>query len=119
LENPEVVRVPVEGIVITTNTSYFQGTIEIVDGLVTGVGTIFDSDFEIGDTFLSTTASGKVVEFTVASLDRATNPNTVMRVTPNNETIAAGSRYQKNEIRALQQKLNEVITSLKTLNLFE
>lgn len=119
LENPEETKVAVDSLLITTNELYFPGTLEIDAGLVTGSGTTFDSDFQVGDTFVSTTSTGEVVEFTVASFDRATNPNTVMRVTPSDKTVSAGSKYQRNEIRELKLKLNEIIESLKTLNLFE
>lgn len=118
LENPEVTAVPIDDVAVPTNQSYYTGTIAIASGVVTGTGTTFSADFQPGDTFLATTSAGKIVEFTVASIDNATSPNTVMRVTPNNVDISAGGLYRKNSLLTLEQKINEIIAGLKTLDLF-
>ena len=118
LENPEVTAVPIDNVSVPANQAYYAGTIQIASGVVTGTGTLFSADFVPGDTFLATTSVGKVVEFTVASIDNATNPNTVMRVTPSDVNISAGGLYRKNSILDLQNKINEIITGLKTLDLF-
>jgi hypothetical protein len=118
LENPEVTAVPIGNVSVPANQAYYAGTIQIASGVVTGTGTLFSADFVPGDTFLATTSAGKVVEFTVASIDNATNPNTVMRVTPSDVNISAGGLYRKNSILDLQNKINEIIAGLKTLDLF-
>jgi hypothetical protein len=89
----------------------------IANGIVTGTNTAFSEDFEIGDKFLAATSGGKVVEFTVRSIDNATNPLTVMRVTPSDISVPAGALYQKNQILGLQNKINEIISAMKSLNL--
>ncbi len=118
LETPQVTAVPVQNVSIPTNQAYYPGSITIVSGVVTGSGTTFSADFVAGDTFIAETAEGRVIEFTVASIDYATNPNTVMRVTPSTIDVPSGTLYQKNYTAALQDKVNEIIAGLKSLNLF-
>jgi hypothetical protein len=117
LEDPAGSELEIDPLEITTNQVYYNGTIEITAGAVTGTGTSFSDDFERGDKFLAATSAGKVVEFTVMSIDAATNPATVMRVTPADVSIAAGSLYQKSQILELQNKINEIIEGMKKLNL--
>lgn len=97
--------------VISQNTFYYAGTIEISGGSVIGTNTLFSSQLTVGDTFLATTSDGEEVEFRV--LEFGQSPAINLTVSPNNKTIDPGSRYRRNEIKEIKQKINEIISSLR------
>jgi hypothetical protein len=117
---PEVVT-----LATSTNQLYYSGTIQIVGANVTGTGTAFDTQLDIGDVFVATvpaiTAEGTTipeeeVEFTVTSFD-TTTPATKITVTPTSKTISSNVRFRRSRDLDLRKKINEIIGALKTLDL--
>jgi hypothetical protein len=101
----------------TLNTFYYLGTIAVNNSVVTGTSTSFDSQLDVGDTFIATTSAGEDVEFTVTAFDSIT-PATSMTVTPTNKTVTAGGRFKRNVDLELKTKVNEIILALKALKIF-
>jgi hypothetical protein len=101
----------------TLNTFYYLGTIAVNNSVVTGTSTSFDSQLDVGDTFIATTSAGEDVEFTVTAFDSIT-PATSMTVTPTNKTVTAGGRFKRNGDLELKTKVNEIILALKALKIF-
>lgn len=116
LEVPVTDPTQVSPLVTSLNTLYYSGTIAISNANVTGTNTSFDSQLEVGDSFIAVTSSGEEVEFTVTAFDSVA-PSTSMTVSPTNKTVSASSRFRKNQNLELKKKLNEVIAALKTLKL--
>jgi hypothetical protein len=117
---PEVVT-----LATSTNQLYYSGTIQIAGANVTGTGTAFNTQLNIGDVFVATvpaiTAEGTTipeeeVEFTVTSFD-TTTPATKITVTPTNKTISSNVRFRRSRDLDLRKKINEIIGALKTLDL--
>lgn len=116
LETPVVNPAEVLPLVTSLNSFYYSGTISISNANVTGSSTLFDSQLEVGDSFIAVTSAGEEVEFTVTAFD-STSPATSMTVSPTNKTVNANSRFRKNQNLELKKKLNEVIAILKSLKL--
>jgi hypothetical protein len=117
---PEVVA-----LATSTNQLYYSGTIQIVGANVTGTGTTFDTQLDIGDVFVATvpaittggtTIPEEEVEFTVTSFD-TTTPATKITVTPTSKTISSNVRFRRSRDLDLRKKINEIIGALKTLDL--
>lgn len=116
LESSTSITPEVSPLTTALNSFYYTGTIAVANAIVTGANTAFDSELDVGDSFVATTSAGEEVEFTVASFD-TTNPNTTMTVTPTNKTVTAGTRFKRNQNLALKLKVNEIIAALKSLDI--
>lgn len=114
LESPRTSRVGIDQIDIIQNDIYFTGTITITNGNVTGVNTIFAEELKVGDTFIATTTQGDDVEFRVTGFD-SDDPVTKITVFPTNRNVPSGSRYLKNKLKTVQEKVNKIIFALKRL----
>lgn len=112
LELTDVIPKEISALTTTLNTFYYSGTIAVNNSVVTGTNTAFDSELDVGDTFIATTSAGEEVEFTVTAFD-SINPATSMTVTPTNKTATAGARFKRNAILELKIKINEIILALK------
>jgi hypothetical protein len=106
--------VKIEPLNTSLNNLYYNGTIAISSGNVTGANTSFDEQLQIGDTFISTTTTGEKVEFRVTGFNTET-PATKITVFPTNKTIEVGSRYERNKDLELRTKVNQIIQTMKTL----
>lgn len=116
LESPATDPLAISAFSTTLNSFYYTGTIAVSAATVTGVSTLFDSELDVGDSFVAVTSGGEEVEFTVTGFD-TTNPNTAMTVTPTNKTVTAGARFKRNQNLDLKLKINQIITALKALNI--
>lgn len=99
------------------NAFYYLGTIAVNNSVVTGTSTTFDSQLDVGDTFIATTSAGEDVEFTVTAFDSIT-PAASMTVTPTNKTVTAGARFKRNVDLEIKTKVNEIILALRALKIF-
>jgi hypothetical protein len=116
LESP-VSSVPeVSPLTTSLNSIYYNGTIAISNSAVTGVNTLFDSQLDVGDSFIAVTSAGEEVEFTVTGFDTV-SPGSAMTVTPTNKTVTAGTRFKLNQNLILKLKVNEIIAALKGLDI--
>ena len=102
---------------IEQNSLYYSGTISISGGIVTGSGTDFTGELNLGDIFIAEDANGFDIEFQITAFDTAT-PDTKLAVIPTNKTVNAGSSYKRDINRLIAKKINEVIFALKKLNVF-
>ena len=116
LESPATDPLTISAFSTTLNSFYYTGTIAISAAAVVGVSTLFDSELDVGDSFVAVTSGGEEVEFTVTGFD-TTNPNTAMTVTPTNKTVTAGARFKRNQNLDLKLKINQIIAALKALNI--
>lgn len=116
-KTPESQTVAVESISLQQNSLYYTGTIAISQGVVTGNTTNFNGELNVGDIFIAKDTNNLDAEFKVTSFD-TTTPTTKMYVTPTNRTVNAGAYFKKNSDLLITEKLNEVISALKTLNIF-
>ncbi len=116
LEGSTEESVEISAMSTALNALYYSGTIAISNANVTGTNTQLDSELEVGDTFLAVTSAGEEVEFKVTAID-TTSPSTAMTVSPTNKTVTAGARFKRNQDLALKNKINEIISALKGLNL--
>jgi len=116
LESSKTSALKISTIATSLNSFYYTGTVTIANAIVTGSSTLFDSELDVGDSFVAITSTGEEVEFTVASFD-TTSPNTSMTVTPTNKTVTAGTRFKRNQNLDLKRKINEIISTLKSLNI--
>lgn len=116
LETPVTEPTEISALNTALNLFYYTGTIQIAGPNVTGTATQLDSELDVGDSFIATTSTGEVVEFTVTSFD-TTAPQTSMTVTPTNKTVPATSRFSSNQNLQLKSKVNEIISALKALKL--
>lgn len=116
LESSKTSALKISAIAASLNSFYYTGTVTIANAIVTGSSTLFDSELDVGDSFVAITSTGEEVEFTVASFD-TTSPNTSMTVTPTNKTVTAGTRFKRNQNLDLKRKINEIISTLKSLNI--
>lgn len=114
LEVPASSRPTLSALSTSINTFYYTGSISIANANVTGVGTLFDTELDVGDVFITTTSTGEDVEFIVTGFD-TTTPETNITVIPTNKTVTAGSRFKRVQTRTLETKINEIINALKTL----
>lgn len=114
LEIPTSTPDEITQLVTDSNAFYYTGTIAISGANVTGTDTVFDSELDIGDIFITTTSTGEEVEFTVRGFD-STQPETAMIVTPTTKTVTANSRFKRNQNLELKEKINEIISALKKL----
>lgn len=102
---------------VETNSLYYSGTIAISGGVVTGTSTAFDTELDVGDSFIATTSTGEIVEFIVTAFG-STSPSTSMTVIPTNKVVSATTKFTRNQNLELKKKVNEIISALKTLNFF-
>ena len=116
LESSKTSALKISTIATSLNSFYYTGTVTVANAIVTGSSTLFDSELDVGDSFVAITSTGEEVEFTVASFD-TTSPNTSMTVTPTNKTVTAGARFKRNQNLDLKRKINEIISTLKSLNI--
>ena len=116
LESPATDPLTISAFSTTLNSFYYTGTIAISAAAVVGVSTLFDSELDVGDSFVAVTSGGEEVEFTVTGFD-TTSPNTAMTVTPTNKTVTAGARFKRNQNLDLKLKINQIIAALKALNI--
>jgi hypothetical protein len=116
LESSKTSALKIASIATSLNSFYYTGTVTVANAIVTGSSTLFDSELDVGDSFVAITSTGEEVEFTVASFD-TTSPNTSMTVTPTNKTVTAGARFKRNQNLDLKRKINEIISTLKSLNI--
>lgn len=114
LELPSASIKTIEPLTTDSNRIYYEGTIEVGLGVVTGSNTDFTGIFEVGDRFVSTDATGKRVQFTVSGFDSDT-PQTRIFVTPTNVTIASGSGYERDLDLEIRNKINETLLVLRGL----
>lgn len=103
------------------NSFYYTGTISTSGtggnvGVVTGVGSAFDTQLDVGDIFVAFMSTGEEVEFRVASFDTV-SPQTIMSVTPTNKALVAGTKFSRSRSFELKSKVNEILTVLKSLKL--
>ena len=99
------------------NSFYYRGTITVGNnGVVTGVSTEFDSQLDVGDSFVAISSAGEEIEFSVTAFDTV-SPATVMTVTPSNKTVTVGSRFKRNQNLDLKLKINDIIAALKSSNI--
>lgn len=121
LEVPNPSPTSVSVLDTTLNSFYYTGTISTSGtggnvGVVTGVGSSFDTQLDVGDIFVAFMATGEEVEFRVASFDTV-SPQTIMSVTPTNKALAAGTKFSRGKNFELKSKVNEILTVLKSLKL--
>lgn len=116
LESSKTSALKIAPIATSLNSFYYTGTVTVANAIVTGSSTLFGSELDVGDSFVAITSTGEEVEFTVASFD-TTSPNTSMTVTPTNKTVTAGARFKRNQNLDLKLKINEIISTLKSLNI--
>ncbi len=116
LESSKTSALKIAPIATSLNSFYYTGTITVANAIVTGLSTLFGSELDVGDSFVAITSTGEEVEFTVASFD-TTSPNTSMTVTPTNKTVTAGTKFKRNQNLDLKRKINEIISTLKSLNI--
>lgn len=116
LESSKTTALKISAIETSLNSFYYTGTITVANAIVTGSSTLFDSQLDVGDSFVAITSTGEEVEFTVASFD-TTSPSTSITVTPTNKTVTAGTRFKRNQNLDLKRKINEIISTLKSLNI--
>jgi|688.fasta_scaffold02098_33 hypothetical protein len=114
---PESQTEAIDVLEIEQNSLYYSGTISISGGIVTGSGTDFTGELNLGDIFIAEDANGFDVEFQITAFDTAT-PDTKLAVIPTNKTVNAGSSYKRDINRLIAKKINEVIFALKKLNVF-
>jgi hypothetical protein len=108
----------VSALQLPQNSLYYSGVISISGGNVTGVGTTLSTQLAVGDIFVAEDNSGVDVEFQVVSFD--TDPAqaaTKMSVVPTNKTVVS-KPFKKNVNAILAKKINEIISALKTLDIF-
>jgi len=117
LEVPTTTIPQVSPLASSLNSFYYRGTITVGNnGVVTGVSTEFDSQLDIGDSFIAISSAGEEIEFSVTAFDTV-SPATVMTVTPSNKTVTVGSRFKRNQNLDLKLKINEIIAALKSSNI--
>ncbi len=114
---PESQTEAIDVLEIEQNSIYYSGTISISGGIVTGSGTDFTGELNLGDIFIAEDANGFDVEFQITAFD-TTTPDTKLAVIPTNKTVNAGSSYKRDINRLIAKKINEVIFALKKLNVF-
>jgi hypothetical protein len=114
LEAPTTTTQTIASLITTTNNFYYTGTISVSNANVTGVGTSFDTQLEVGDVFVATTSEGEDVEFMVTSFD-TTSPSTTITVTPTNKTVNAGARFKRGQDQELRIKINQILSALRSL----
>lgn len=114
---PESQTEAIDVLEIEQNSIYYSGTISISGGVVTGSGTDFTGELNLGDIFIAKDPNGLDVEFKITAFDTAT-PDTKLAVIPTNKTINAGSSYKRDINRLITNKVNEVIFALKKLKVF-
>ncbi len=114
---PESQTEAIDVLEIEQNSIYYSGTISISGGIVTGSGTDFTGELNLGDIFIAKDPNGLDVEFKITAFDTAT-PDTKLAVIPTNKTVNAGSSYKRDINRLITNKINEVIFALKKLKVF-
>jgi hypothetical protein len=114
---PESQTEAIDVLEIEQNSIYYSGTISISNGIVTGSGTDFTGELNLGDIFIAKDPNGLDVEFKITAFDTAT-PDTKLAVIPTNKTVNAGSSYKRDINRLIANKINEVIFALKKLKVF-
>jgi hypothetical protein len=114
---PESQTEAIDALEIEQNSIYYSGTISISGGIVTGSGTDFTGELNLGDIFIAKDPNGLDVEFKITAFDTAT-PDTKLAVIPTNKTVNAGSSYKRDINRLITNKVNEVIFALKKLKVF-
>ena len=114
---PESQTEAIDVLEIEQNSLYYSGTISISGGIVTGSGTDFTGELNLGDIFIAKDPNGLDVEFKITAFDTAT-PDTKLAVIPTNKTVNAGSSYKRDINRLIANKINEVIFALKKLKVF-
>lgn len=114
---PESQTEAIDALEIEQNSIYYSGTISISGGIVTGSGTDFTGELNLGDIFIAKDPNGLDVEFKITAFDTAT-PDTKLAVIPTNKTVNAGSSYKRDINRLIANKINEVIFALKKLKVF-
>jgi hypothetical protein len=114
---PESQTEAIDVLEIEQNSIYYSGTISISGGIVTGSGTDFTGELNLGDIFIAKDPNGLDVEFKITAFDTAT-PDTKLAVIPTNKTVNAGSSYKRDINRLITNKVNEVIFALKKLKVF-
>ena len=117
LEVPTTTIPVVSPLASSLNSFYYRGTITVGNnGVVTGVSTEFDSQLDVGDSFVAISSAGEEIEFSVTAFDTV-SPATVMTVTPSNKTVTVGSRFKRNQNLDLKLKINDIIAALKSSNI--
>ena len=117
LEAPTTDTPGISLLATSLNSFYYGGTIAVSNnGVVTGVSTLFDSELDVGDSFIAISSAGEEIEFSVTGFDTV-SPATIMTVTPTNKVVTAGTKFKRNQNLALKLKVNEIIAALKTLNI--
>ena len=114
---PESQTEAIDVLEIEQNSIYYSGTISISNGIVTGSGTDFTGELNLGDIFIAKDPNGLDVEFKITAFDTAT-PDTKLAVIPTNKTVNAGSSYKRDINRLIANKINEVVFALKKLKVF-
>ena len=114
---PESQTEAIDALEIEQNSIYYSGTISISGGIVTGSGTDFTGELNLGDIFIAKDPNGLDVEFKITAFDTAT-PDTKLAVIPTNKTVNAGSSYKRDINRLIANKINEVVFALKKLKVF-
>lgn len=112
LENPPQSTINISALSTTENAKYYTGTIAINGAVVTGTSTLFSTELNTGDAFV-TVIDDKEVEFRITSI----SSNTSLTVTPTSYTEAGPLIFRKNSELQIKTKINEIIVALRQLDL--